>query len=134
MTHMSHQKSWRCHAVRSLPFLLGDIQGEKWSCKRTLFFLWLNEKIRQCARILEDNFLIGELSAGDMVILDAMYHAKCLIALYNKANQQLYGRDYNDNEKHLQGIVLAKLASFTEQTANTVDGVLKLTDRIGWSS
>ena len=91
----------------------------------------MNEKIRQCSRILEDNFLIGELSAGDMVIMDALYHAKCLIALYNKTNPQLYGRDYNDNEKHLQGIVLAKLASFTEQTANTVDGVLKLTDRIG---
>ena len=63
-----------------------------------------------------------------MVTLDAKYHAKCLIALYNKANQQLYGRDYNGDEKHLQGIVLVKLASFMEETANTVDGVFKLTE------
>ena len=62
-----------------------------------------------------------------MVALDAMYHAKCFIALYNKANQQRYGRDYNDNEKHLNGIVLAEPASFMEQTANTVHGVFKLT-------
>ena len=52
---------------------------------------------------------------------------KCLITLYNKANQQRYGRDYNNNEKHLNGIVLAELASFMEQTVNTVDGVFKLT-------
>ena len=92
---------------------------------------WLDAKVRQCARILEDNFLFGKLSAGDMVALDAMYHAKCLIALYNKANQQRYGRKYSDNEKHLNDIVLSELASFMEQTANTVHGVFKLT---GWSS
>ena len=88
----------------------------------------LDTKVQQCARTLEDNFLFGKLNSGDMVALDAMYHAKCLIALCNKANQQLYGRDYTDNEKHLNGIVLAELASFMEQTANTVHGVLKLTE------
>ena len=88
----------------------------------------LDAKVRQCARILEDNFLLGKLCAGDMVALDAMYHAKFLIALYNKANQQRYGKDCNNNEKHLNGIVLAELASFMEQTANTVDGVFKLTE------
>ena len=63
-----------------------------------------------------------------MVALDVMHRAKCLIALYNKANQQCYSRDYNNNEKHLYGIVLAKLASLMEKTANTVDGVFKLTE------
>ena len=75
-------------------------------------FRWV-AKIRQCARILKANFLC----ADDMVVLDAMYHAKGLIALHNKANQQRYGRDYDDSEKHFQGIVLAELASFIEQTA-----------------
>ena len=73
-------------------------------------------------------FFFRKLSAGDMVALDAMYHAKCLIALYNKANQQRYGRKYSDNEKHLNDIVLSELASFMEQTANTVHGVFKLTE------
>ena len=85
----------------------------------------MDAKVRQSARILEDNFLLGKLSAGDMVALDEMFHAKCLISLYNKANQ-CYGRDYDDNEKYLHGIVLAELASFMEQPANTVDGVFKL--------
>ena len=87
----------------------------------------MDAKVRQCARILEDNFLLGKLSAGDMVALDAIYLAKCLVSLYNKANQQRYDRDYNNNEKHLNGIVLAEHASFMEQTANTVDRVFKLT-------
>ena len=63
-----------------------------------------------------------------MAALVARYHAKCLIALYNKENQQRYGKDYNNNEKHLNGIVLAELASFMEQSTNTVDGVFKLTE------
>ena len=88
----------------------------------------MDARARQCARILEDSFLLGKLSAGDMVTLDAMYHVKCLIVLYNKANQQRYGREYDDNGKYLHGIVLAELASFMEQSANIVDGLFKLTE------
>ena len=130
MTQMSHQKTWRCHVVQSLPFLLNDSQREKMKLQKNSFFcsgevgnlhivstFRLVAKIRQCARILKANFLLGKLSAGDMVVLDAMYHAKGLIALHNKANQQRYVRDYDDSEKHFQGIVLAELASFIEQTA-----------------
>ena len=88
----------------------------------------LDAKVQHCARILGDNFLLGKFSAGDLLALDAMYHTKCLVALYNKANQQRYDRYYNNNERNLNGIALAELASFMEQTANTVDGVFKLTE------
>ena len=128
-TQMSHQKIWRSHLVQSLPFLLDDIQMEKMKLQKNSFFcsgkagnlhivstFLLDAKIRQCARILKANFLLGKLGAGDMVVLDAMYHAKGLNTLYNKANQQRYGRDYDDIEKHLQGILLAESASFMEQT------------------
>ena len=81
------------------------------------------QKVRQCARILEDTFLLGKRSGGDMVALDAMYHAKCLIALLFS---QHYSRDDCGNEKYVNGIVLAELTSFMEQTANTVDQVFKL--------
>ena len=40
---------------------------------------WLDAKIRQCASILEDNFL-----RGNMVALDAIYHVKWLIASKGK--------------------------------------------------
>ena len=105
-------------------FLYGGKEGNL----HLVLMFRLDAKLRQCTRILENNFLLGKLSAGDMVALDAMYHAKCLIALYNTAKQQRYRRDYNDNQKHLNGIVLDELASFMEHTANTVDGVFKLTE------
>ena len=40
---------------------------------------WLDAKIGQCASILEDNFLWG-----NMVVLDAIYHVKWLIASKGK--------------------------------------------------
>lgn len=76
-------------------------ERNKQSSKRTLFScgdkegnlhivstIWLDTKLQQCARILEDSFLLGKLSAGDMVVLDAIYPTKYLKALYNRENQQ----------------------------------------------
>ena len=55
-----------------------------------------------------------------------MYHAKCLIALFNEARKHLYDRDYDNDKDHLLGIVLAKLGLFMEQYVNIVDGVFNL--------
>ena len=60
----------------------------------------------------------------------AMYHAKCLITLFNEAKQQCYGRDYDDNKKHLHGIAVAKLDLYVKQTVTIVDGVLKLAELV----
>lgn len=40
----------------------------------------LDAKVRQCPRILEDNFLLKKLNVDDMVAFDAMNHAKFLLA------------------------------------------------------
>ena len=42
----------------------------------------LEKHVRKCENILEDNALLGQLSAGDMIALDAMYHSTCLLNLY----------------------------------------------------
>ena len=42
----------------------------------------LEKHVRKCENILEDNALLGKLSAGDMIALDAMYHSTCLLNLY----------------------------------------------------
>ena len=59
--------------------------------------------------------LLGKLSAGDMIAIDAMYHAKCLAALYNKANRKQLGDDFDNTEKQLHGIALAELVAFIEE-------------------
>ncbi len=76
----------------------------------------LDRRVRKCALILEDALLLGKLSAGDMIAIDAMYHAKCLTALYNKANRKWLGDEFDNTEKQLHGIALAELVAFIEET------------------
>ena len=47
----------------------------------------IDKQVRGCAELLEDTGLLAEVSAGDMVVLDAKYHSKCLVWLYNRARK-----------------------------------------------
>ncbi len=73
-----------------------------------------------CPAILQDQSLLAKLSAGDLIALEAKYHAQCLVSLYNKARQtkiskeQIYGSAIN------QGIALAELVTFIEDAKQTV--------------
>ena len=46
-----------------------------------------DKRVRSCATLLGDTELLGRLSAGDMVALEAKYHTKCLLGLYNNARK-----------------------------------------------
>ena len=86
----------------------------------------LERKVWQCATILEGNTLLGKLSAGVMIAKDAMYHSKCLLALYKRSKQKSFVLDDNKNgfEKQGHGQVLAELTFYMEQTANEVEGYI----------
>ena len=43
--------------------------------------------VRTCAELLQDIELLVKLSIGDIVALDAKYHTKCLVKLYNRARK-----------------------------------------------
>ena len=49
--------------------------------------LEVDQKVRECAFLLNDSKLIAKLSAGDLIAIEARYHAKCLVGLYNRARQ-----------------------------------------------
>ena len=49
--------------------------------------LEVDEKVRECAILLQDGKLIAKLSAGYLIAIDAKYHAKCLVSLYNRARK-----------------------------------------------
>ena len=51
---------------------------------------------------------------------DAMYHSKCLLALYRRSNQKSCVLDDNENdfEKQVHDQVLAELVFYMKQTAN----------------
>ena len=62
----------------------------------------IDTRVRECAHQLQDKTLIAKLSAGDMISQEAVYHAKCLVALYNKAERSKQST-INGNEKRFQG-------------------------------
>ena len=69
-----------------------------------------------------------------MISQEAGYHAKCLAALYNKAERSKQST-INGNEKRIQGIALAQLVAYKEETcaetkgsAPTVFRLAELTD------
>ena len=68
----------------------------------------IDERVRKCALVLQDTLLLAKLSAGDMISQDAVYHAKCLVLLYNKASRVQSEDVKNLDDKRLLGIVLAK--------------------------
>jgi len=75
---------------------------------------------RDCATLLEDSVLLGKLSAGDMVALEAKYHAKCLSGLYRpnraRAARSSGASGETEPQKELSRIAFAALVLFTEET------------------
>ena len=73
-------------------------------------------------RNVRDTSLLGKLSAGDMVALDALYHTQCLSQLYKRAarvkNQTV---TQNDEDSIYQGIALAELVSFLDKCRSDPD-------------
>ncbi len=72
--------------------------------------------MRACALLLEDTELLAKLSPGDMVALDAKYHTRCLVGLYNRARKaKAEGRKGTDKKETLSGIVFAELVMYIEE-------------------
>jgi hypothetical protein len=46
--------------------------------------LEVDQRVRDCAMVLNDNGLIAKLSAGDLIAIEAKYHVNCLVNLYNR--------------------------------------------------
>ena len=66
--------------------------------------------------VLQDEKLLGKLSAGDLVALEANYHAPCLASLYKKLRVKEEGEEDETTPWLLEGIVLAMLVSFIEES------------------
>ena len=62
-----------------------------------------------------------KLRAGDMISQEAVYHAKCLVALYTKTERSKQST-INGNEKRIQGIAIAQLVAYIEETRAETKG------------
>ena len=66
--------------------------------------------------LLEDMELLVKLSTADMVALEAKYHTKCLVGLYNRARKAKEGFKDTDERKVASGIAFAELVMYIEET------------------
>ena len=77
----------------------------------------IDSLVQACATLLEDTKLLGQLSAGDMVALEAMYHTSSLVGLYNRAiKAKSEGPKDTDLERRVSAIAFAKLVLCIEET------------------
>ena len=82
----------------------------------------IDTRVRDCANQLHDKVLIAKLTAvGNMISQEAVYHAKCLVELYNKAERSKQSTT-NGNEKRIQGIALAQVVAYMEETRSETKG------------
>ena len=91
----------------------------------------IDRRVRESAALLGDTLLLARLSMGDMVALEAKYHAKCLLALYNRARKvKTDAQQGTDKECELSGIVVAELVMYIEEARleTSTAPVFKLAD------
>ena len=111
--------------------LFGDSAGKEGLHEASTF--QLDKNVRRAATLIGDMQLLGRLSAGDMVTLEAKYHTNCLLKLYNRARAC---KNNADNGTHkdatMSGIVLAELVMFLEgaRYEENIAPVFKLADLV----
>ena len=76
----------------------------------------IDTRVRDCAHQLQEKVLIAKLSVvGDMISQEAVYHAKCLVEPYNKAERSKQST-INGNEKKIQDVASAHVVAYLEET------------------
>ena len=90
----------------------------------------MDTRVRKCATALHDQILLAKLSGGDLVAIEAKYHAPCLTSLYNRARADDPRDKDDDHTRQLEGIALAELVIFIEDSRSEEDvgPIYKLAD------
>ena len=90
----------------------------------------VDRKVRECAVLLNDGKLLAKLSSGDMMAIDAKYHSKCLVSLYNQT-RQFKSEPLKDSAfRSTEGIAFAELIAYIDDSRDDCQEptVFKLAD------
>ena len=104
---------------------------DKPSNLRSASMLEIDQKVRECAVLLNDGKLIAKLSGRDMVAMEANYHAKCLVSLYNRARPLKTGpaKDVEISGPNLDELAFAELIAYIEERLDSEDlALLKMAE------
>ena len=121
--------STEANASKASCFFCGQSAGSDGLHEASTF--QIDRRVMESAALLGDTFLLARLSMGDMVALEAKYHAKCLLALYNRARKvKTDAQQETDRECELSGIVVAELVMYIEEARleTSTAPVFKLAD------
>ena len=78
----------------------------------------VDKKVRESATLLNDSKLIAKLSSGDLIAIEAKYHSKCLVRLYNRTRSlklQKVAEASNTEAVELSELVFAELVACIEE-------------------
>lgn len=119
--HMDRAKKQRTTSVKDVCFMY-EKEGEL----RNASTMKLNDRLNQCARLLNDVKLIAKLSGGDVVAQELKYHPTCLASLYNKVRSHLSTQEgsanSNDAEKTCCAIAFSELITYIIESCNSTEG------------
>ena len=99
--------------------------------------LEVDQKVRECAFLLNDSKLIAKLSAGDLLAIETRYHAKCLVGLYNRARQSNSPTTKHTvkSQVELDELAFAELIAYVNESLEIENiAVLKLSDLVRFFS
>jgi len=68
----------------------------------------VDQRVRRCAKLLDDTILYAKLQQGDMIAQDAQYHRKCILELYRNASTKKLEGYYTDEQRQLHGIAFQR--------------------------
>ncbi|XP_031575406.1 uncharacterized protein LOC116309020, partial [Actinia tenebrosa] len=99
----------------------------------------VNKKVESCIDAVNDNKLKAKLNTcGDLMAAEAKYHTKCLVRLYNRAQQTAKVQLQNDAERppiELEELAFAELFAYIDESLESEDlPVLKLSNLVKYFS
>ena len=99
---------------RKVCFLCGEEGNSKDLTLRNASAFQLDEKVRKCAILLQDEKLLVKLSAGDIIPQELKCHTSCLIRLYRRAQPNTENNE-QEREQMLNGLVFPELVEHIQE-------------------
>ena len=101
--------------------------------------LEVDRRVRECASLVNDNRLIGKLASGDMVAIEAKYHAKCPVGLYNQARKLKFSLKSENASSckpiDIEELAFSELVAFIDESLEVEEpAVLKPSDLVKFYS
>ena len=90
----------------------------------------VDRRVQKIATETNDSATLAKLSQGDMIAIEACYHAKCLSSYYNKTRAKARETGHTPNSV-VYGVALVEIVAFLqEQRLESHTTVFKLADLI----